>query len=214
LRKGTHANGRLQSAYDKYGENALSFEKLIICSIDDLLMYEQRTIDVLKPEYNICPVAGSTLGTRQSPETIAKRVAKNTGKKRPLEAIIATAVANTGKKRSDETKARLSIIRRRRVTKPETCTRCAIAQTGRQHSEATKLKMSESAKAVQTERVRVRNEEIAGGAIPDGYKPCVKCREVKLTSEFNKNVARIDGSQSECRQCQHTARRMPVARRT
>lgn len=53
LRKGTHWNGHLQNAWNKYGEEAFKFIVLLKCKETDLLAKEQSYIDSLKPEYNI-----------------------------------------------------------------------------------------------------------------------------------------------------------------
>lgn len=73
LRIGQHHSRPLQAAYDKYGEENLNFSKLLVCGKEDLLFYEQRALDILKPEYNVCKVAGSRLGAKASPETRSKQ---------------------------------------------------------------------------------------------------------------------------------------------
>lgn len=42
----------LQRAWIKYGADAFRFNKLIVCSPENLFDYEQRCVDGLKPEYN------------------------------------------------------------------------------------------------------------------------------------------------------------------
>lgn len=66
LRKGIHHSRHLQRAWTKYGEEAFVFRKLILCEKKDLLMYEQRAIDALKPAFNMTPTAGSTLGLKHT----------------------------------------------------------------------------------------------------------------------------------------------------
>jgi len=127
LRKGTHHSKALQRAFNKYGESGLVFRKLFICSKEDLLFYEQRTFDVLKPEYNMCLIAGTTSGIKlgpHSPERIAERVNKIIGQKRTLQQRLNISISrkgqpsknkgiktgkpawNLGKKSSEETKAK------------------------------------------------------------------------------------------------------------
>ncbi|MCI0146684.1 GIY-YIG nuclease family protein [Paraburkholderia sediminicola] len=73
LRKGTHHSRALQFAANKYGVEALVFARFLsVPSKEDLIAYEQIVIDTLKPAYNMCPVAGSILGFKQSDETRAK----------------------------------------------------------------------------------------------------------------------------------------------
>lgn len=72
LSVGRHANIHLQRSYDKNGKFAFEFKILAICSRKDLLFYEQRFIDALKPQYNICKVAGSAAGRKKTPEQRAR----------------------------------------------------------------------------------------------------------------------------------------------
>lgn len=81
LRNGWHHSRHLQNSWNKYGEQRFCFKVLLFCRIDDLLFYEQRAIDVLKPELNVCLTAGSTLGRRHSPATRAKIGARKVGLK-------------------------------------------------------------------------------------------------------------------------------------
>src|ERR1700692_287526 len=62
LKQRIHFNPKLQSAYNKYGEENIVFTMLLVCSREDLIMYEQRAIDTIKPHYNAAKIAGSTLG--------------------------------------------------------------------------------------------------------------------------------------------------------
>src|SRR4051812_38367035 len=63
----------LYYAFRKYGLHRFYFEILEEVALDkqELLDREQHYIDTLKPEYNISPVAGSSLGVKMSAE--AKR---------------------------------------------------------------------------------------------------------------------------------------------
>lgn len=65
-KKGKHHSRYLQNAWNKYGESAFGFEVLLLCAKEDLIMYEQRTIDALKPRFNMSPTAGSSLGSKQT----------------------------------------------------------------------------------------------------------------------------------------------------
>jgi group I intron endonuclease len=74
LRNGSHVNKKLQNAWNKYGEENFHFVKIALCSIPDLLPIEQRLIRLMEPAYNVCEVAGSTLGfvhSRESREKMA-----------------------------------------------------------------------------------------------------------------------------------------------
>lgn len=72
LKNKAHYNSILQKVFNKYGEQ-LKYEPLLICAQKDLIFYEQRAIDLLKPAYNICIVANSRLGVKASIETRMKQ---------------------------------------------------------------------------------------------------------------------------------------------
>lgn len=73
LKCNAHHSLALQRAYNKYGID--NFELIILenCKSEELLQKEQYYLDVLKPEYNICKIAGNCAGIKHSIETIEKR---------------------------------------------------------------------------------------------------------------------------------------------
>jgi len=72
LREGKHCNGHLQNAWNKYGEDAFLFEILEYWEPEFLISMEQWWMNMLCPEYNIVPVAGSSLGHKFSDEARSK----------------------------------------------------------------------------------------------------------------------------------------------
>jgi group I intron endonuclease len=82
LRRGDHRSVVLQRAYDKHGAEVLTFRPLLVCSVENLLFYEQRAIDVYRPAYNICKVAGSRLGSKYTEESRALLSSIRKGKPR------------------------------------------------------------------------------------------------------------------------------------
>lgn len=82
LIRGDHGNGKLQNHFNKYGINDMWFDIIEFVhkekkeTIEEykirLLSREQHYIDTLKPEFNICPIAGSSLGICRSKETREK----------------------------------------------------------------------------------------------------------------------------------------------
>lgn len=130
-----HHSILLQRAWDKYGEAAFSFQKLIFCAKENLIWFEQRFIDALSPAFNVCKVAGSVLGYRHTPE--AKEAAR------------LRATGNThcrGKTLPEETKER---IRQNRKGKgcypcpPERAKKISEAQKGRPVSAEKRAVLSE-----------------------------------------------------------------------
>jgi hypothetical protein len=62
----------MERALLKYGFSNFSLEILEYCNYEDLLKKEQYYLDILKPEYNIVEIAGSTLGYKHSEESLKK----------------------------------------------------------------------------------------------------------------------------------------------
>lgn len=77
LKCNVHHSLALQRAFHKYGSDNFEFNILENCEETVLLEREQYYLDTLKPEYNICSVAGNCLGIKQSEETIEKRKISN-----------------------------------------------------------------------------------------------------------------------------------------
>jgi group I intron endonuclease len=118
LRKGIHANARLQNAYSKYGESALKFSVLeIVETPDECIIMEQLCIDTLDPEYNIRKVADSNYGLKRSEESRARMRAAHRG--------------TTGKHYSEESKARMREARAKQVFTEEDRAAMSKAHIGR-----------------------------------------------------------------------------------
>lgn len=90
LNRNQHHSRALQRAWNLYGKDSFEFEIISYVPVDRLIDVEQIKIDSLRPEYNVCKIAGSTAGRKTSDET---------------KALLSKAI--TGKKRSEETKARM-----------------------------------------------------------------------------------------------------------
>jgi group I intron endonuclease len=115
LRKGTHANSRLQGAWTDYGEHTFEFQVILFCRDDDLLFFEQLVIDGLQPQYNLTLPADRGPRWKQSPETRAKHAAAMTGRS-VSEETRAKLAKQRGWKHSEEAKAKM----RGRVVSAET----------------------------------------------------------------------------------------------
>lgn len=80
LRRCGHHSIALQRAWSKYGGGEFSFRPLLICNREMAIFYEQRAIDVLRPEFKCSPTAGSQLGYRHRAETVQKMKAAAVGR--------------------------------------------------------------------------------------------------------------------------------------
>lgn len=67
-----HSNIYLQNSWNKHGDENFKFIILETCDSEKCIEREQYYIDLLKPEYNICPTAGSSLGRKYNNGTIVK----------------------------------------------------------------------------------------------------------------------------------------------
>lgn len=92
LRRSIHDNGYLQNAWNKYGEDNFIFYIMQRCGKDDLITLEQSWLSWTKSfdraiGYNIKPNAHSSFGYKHTPEALAKMAAKSLGTKQSAETI-------------------------------------------------------------------------------------------------------------------------------
>lgn len=107
LRANRHKNRKLQNAWNKHGEFAMAFAVLIVCRPEDLLLFEQRAIDVMRPRYNINPLASSSLGVKRSAEYRERKSASMIGRKQSPELIARRAAGMIGHAVSAEARERI-----------------------------------------------------------------------------------------------------------
>ena len=98
LRGEYHPNVHLQRAWNKYGEGVFRFDDILECGPELCVPYEQWLLDHWKPEYNMCPTAGSRLGRKHTDVAKARMSKAHTGK--------------VGHKHTNEAKARMGLAKR------------------------------------------------------------------------------------------------------
>lgn len=81
LKRNIHENKYLQNSWNKYGKEYFEFNILENCEKENLIKREQYYLDILNPEYNISPIAGSQLGFKFSEESKRKMSITRIGKK-------------------------------------------------------------------------------------------------------------------------------------
>jgi len=163
-----HHSILLQRAWNRHGEQNFVFEVVEeVSKKEKLIEREQHYLDVLKPEYNICKIAGNTLGFKHSEEAKQKISASlkgeknhNFGKHRSEEARQKLSEAqkgeknhNFGKHRSEETKQKISEALTGekhpfygKTFSEEHRQKLSESKKGKYPSEETKQKMSEAKK--------------------------------------------------------------------
>lgn len=113
LRKNKHHSSRLQYSWNKYGEDKFIFGLLeVVEDLTQLITREQHYIDTLKPAYNMCPTAGSRLGSK-TPKSVREKIRKNAtkhwlGKNLSEETKKKIGNANRGHKHTQEAKDKIS----------------------------------------------------------------------------------------------------------
>jgi group I intron endonuclease len=129
LGRGQHHSQYLQRAYDKYGGDQFTFHVIEQCDKSLLIEREQYYIDTLRPEYNVAPKAGTSLGVKQTKEMIERKSKRMIGHIVPQEVREKISAALKGRK--------LSYVRT-----PETRAKLSKANTGKTHSQKTRELMS------------------------------------------------------------------------
>lgn len=193
LTRGTHHSRHLQASWSKNGAEVFCFRPLVICDRRNNVMYEQAAMDVLRPEFNVAPIAGSCLGLKHTdearakmsaskignrhwvgrthtPETLARMTAAHTGKisplrgnRRPRSAVEKTAAAHRGMKRSPETRAKIAAKAAGRRWTDEAKRKVSATLTGRRLSPEARAKL-------------VGNRHAAGHRHTDEWKRAASAR--------------------------------------
>lgn len=135
LRKGDHHNRHLQASWSKHSEAAFEFRVIEVCEVERLIEAEQRAINKGRPEYNLSPTAGSTLGVRFTDEAKRKIGAalkgKTLGRKRDRAAVEKGAAAHRGRRRPKETGQKISAVLSGRKRDPKAVEASAAKLRGR-----------------------------------------------------------------------------------
>jgi len=143
LRRGCHHNQHLQRAFDRYGKAIFVFSILEAIEPQTLLVREQYFVDMLNPEYNIAPVAGSPmLGRHHTLEACQKMSETLTGRRHSAEHKRNLSEAARGRRLSAETRQKISEAHKGKHHSMETRVKMSEAQKGKCHSEATRRKIS------------------------------------------------------------------------
>jgi group I intron endonuclease len=118
IKAGTHPARHMLHAFQKYGADAFAFVILEECDVSSeatRIERENHWMSVLKPVFNVAPVAGSVLGLKRSDEAKANmskaqkgRVSNLRGIPRTQSVKDAIGAAHKGRSKTDEHRANLS----------------------------------------------------------------------------------------------------------
>ena len=148
LRRGTHRNSRIQSAWDRYGEDAFDFVILILAPIHLLNDLEQAYLD--DPEtshFNIARCAeASARGRKHSPEHRAKLSASLKGHQHTAETRAKIGAVHRGRKMSPEAIEKMAASRRGKALTDDHKAKIGAANKGRVFSDGHREKLSEARK--------------------------------------------------------------------
>lgn len=137
------ANKKLQRHVNKYGREDLNFEFLErVHNASELIQREQYYIDLYKPFFNVCPTAGSPLGTKRTNEQKAQMSKRLKGRVHSPESIKKMSESKKGYVHSEISKQKISISKKGVPLSEETRLNIIKSLTGRICKEETKIKLS------------------------------------------------------------------------
>ena len=152
LRNKKHINRHLQQAWNKYREISFVAEIYLTCEKKDLIFNEQLVIDASiirygrENIYNICLVAGSTLGRKHSEATKIKIGITSKGRW-------------TGRHHTEETKEKIRLNNigknKGKVASIETRKRMSENRKGKKFTEEHKFNLSKALKKVWKKKERI-----------------------------------------------------------
>lgn len=188
LRRKCHHSIHLQRAWDKHGEQSFIFQAILACTPTKQVLefHEQFMFELLKPEYNILPTAGTTLGFKPTAETRAKMSLAQRGSTRPERSI-------------EHRKKQADAIRGKKATQ-ETCTKISNAlrgnnyALGHKHTPETRAKISARLKGrtpTQETRVKLSTAQ-RGKIISPGQRlaTSIRCKGVPLTAKHRAAISK------------------------
>lgn len=146
LRQGKHHSPKLQSHYNKYGEDDLVFSIIATCDANDLIRQEQFFLDAYNPWFNVLQTAYSCLGMKLSEEAKAKISESNRRRTVRDETKRKISEANTGRRPNQATRDKMSASGKGKRFSEEHKKKISEALKGREFSEETKQRMREGRK--------------------------------------------------------------------
>lgn len=153
-----HHSRSLQSAWNKYGQDAFEFRVAEVTIPEYAVAVEQVFIDYWrttnrKHGYNMSPTAGSTLGVKHSVESRSNMSAAH--KNRSAETRRNMSIAQMGKVPSEATRAKMGAANRGKVFSADHRAKIRAALKGRVVSQETREKLVAAHKRLRNKRVKL-----------------------------------------------------------
>lgn len=186
LNEGCHHSKFMQRVFKKHGADSLSFKILLFCDKKNLIFFEQRAIDTIKPEFNSVPTAGSMLGYKHTAESRRKMSESRAKDFSPF----------TGKNHTEETKRKISQNRKGKGGTGWTDERrrkISEAHKGRVITEEQRRKISETLTGTSTGRSNLNEEQVrqVRKLWASGLRKCEIAREMGIKPSWVNTV--VDG---------------------
>ena len=122
-------NSRINRALLKYGYENFNLDILEYCNKENVISREQYYFDLLKPEYNILQVAGSSLGFKYSTRSKLIMSDLKKGKKHTQQTKDKISLALKGRVHSEETRAKISLSMLNKTPNMETRNKMKISHS-------------------------------------------------------------------------------------
>lgn len=204
-----HWSDHLQSAWSKYGSASFTFKPVLICDPRNLLMYEQIAIDALRPEYNKCAVAGSTLGFKFSPESLVRMSKVHSAENLSSETRAKMSASQSKRTHPPEVRAKLSAIGLGRKLSAQECERRSKRMLGHPTSEETKKKIAAALRGRKLSPERIAAISVSSKGRRHSAETKAKMAAAKVGHKYN--VGRVHSE--EWRANQSAGIRAAIARR-
>lgn len=163
-------NRHHRNVVEKYGKENILIYLFDCVSEQEAFTDEIQQISQLRSEgyslTNVCNGGEGISGMKMSPETIAKRSAKNRWSKRSIETRARMSLAQMGKKPSMETRAKLSALNTGKTHSVESRRKMGIASIGNKfalgykHTAEAIAKISAASKKMKWTKERCKNISI------------------------------------------------------
>jgi len=149
LRKNNHYNDYLQKAWNKYGEQSFDFQFIESVKEEELLLIEQKYLDISVKEQNKCyNLNFEASGGNISEYSREKIRSSKLGRKASVELRKKLSNVHTGIHLSEQAKEKLRLFNKGKKLSEEHKTKIGNSNKGKRYSLEVKMRMSETRKGI------------------------------------------------------------------